>query len=226
MKTWAPVAIDHRPTTVPSESSPYTGTSVVAPSSPGAPRSRSSNPVSRGSELSMPKSPMGRTTARLATSWHGQPMPAATNRTSRSALASCTIRREPPGRSGLYRRAQELDDEPRSSCEIGRLRSRLHDAAGPAMRWIPWGPFRMGSDDFYPDEQPAHGVVVDGFWMDAHPVTNAEFDRFVEAAGYRITAERTPDANLLIRKSPPARGPNFRRSSIDGVESHAPPAGK
>jgi formylglycine-generating enzyme required for sulfatase activity len=42
----------------------------------------------------------------------------------------------------------------------------------------------MGSDDFYPEERPVHRAEVDGFWMDAHPVTNAEFRRFVKATGH------------------------------------------
>jgi formylglycine-generating enzyme len=36
-------------------------------------------------------------------------------------------------------------------------------------------------------------VSVDAFWMDEHPVTNAEFGRFVEATGYVTVAERPPD---------------------------------
>ena len=39
----------------------------------------------------------------------------------------------------------------------------------------------MGSQDFYPEERPVHEVTVDGFWMDRHTVTNADFRRFVEA---------------------------------------------
>ena len=31
------------------------------------------------------------------------------------------------------------------------------------MRWIPGGTFRMGSDEHYPEEAPAHHVTVDGF---------------------------------------------------------------
>lgn len=61
------------------------------------------------------------------------------------------------------------------------------------MVWIPGGTFRMGSADFYPEERPVHPVAVDGFWMDEHPVTNAEFRRFVELTGYVTVAERTPD---------------------------------
>ena len=61
------------------------------------------------------------------------------------------------------------------------------------MVWIPGGTFRMGSEDFYPEERPVHTVSVDGFWMDEHQVTVAEFRRFVKATGYRTTAERPLD---------------------------------
>ena len=53
------------------------------------------------------------------------------------------------------------------------------EAARKGMVWIPGGTFQMGSNVFYPEERPIHPVVVDGFWMDEHPVTNAEFRRFV-----------------------------------------------
>ena len=39
---------------------------------------------------------------------------------------------------------------------------------------------------------PIHRVYVDGFWMDATDVTNAEFEKFVQATGYVTIAERTP----------------------------------
>jgi formylglycine-generating enzyme len=69
---------------------------------------------------------------------------------------------------------------------------------GPApakdMVWVPGGSFLMESEDFYPEEQPVHRVRVDGFWMDAHPVTNAEFRRFVKATGHVTVAERPPEA--------------------------------
>jgi hypothetical protein len=59
--------------------------------------------------------------------------------------------------------------------------------------WIPGGAFFMGSDAFYPEERPAHRVAVDGFWMSRHPVTVAEFRRFIDATGYVTLAERPPD---------------------------------
>ena len=47
--------------------------------------------------------------------------------------------------------------------------------------------------EFYPEEQPAHHVSVEGFWIDPHLVTTADFRRFVEATGYVTIAERSLD---------------------------------
>ena len=62
------------------------------------------------------------------------------------------------------------------------------------MAWVPGGSFRMGSEDFYPEEAPVRDTEVGGFWMDRHPVTVAEFRRFVKATGHVSVAERTPHA--------------------------------
>jgi formylglycine-generating enzyme required for sulfatase activity len=43
------------------------------------------------------------------------------------------------------------------------------------------------------DARPIHTVSLDGFWMDAAPVTNLQFARFVQATGYVTVAERKPD---------------------------------
>lgn len=58
---------------------------------------------------------------------------------------------------------------------------------------IPAGRFRMGSDRFYPEEQPVREVEVDAFAIDRGPVTVAEFGRFVDQTGYVTFAERAPD---------------------------------
>jgi formylglycine-generating enzyme required for sulfatase activity len=65
-----------------------------------------------------------------------------------------------------------------------------------AMVWIEGGTFRMGSEQFYPEERPVHRVKVDGFFIDRHPVTNAEYARFVADTGYKTMAERKPDPKL------------------------------
>ena len=86
------------------------------------------------------------------------------------------------------------------------------------MTRVDGGSFLMGSEDFYPEEGPVRRVEVEGFWIDEHPVTVAEFRRFVKATGYVTVAERPldpadyPDAEpsalvpgaLVFR---PSRGP-------------------
>jgi formylglycine-generating enzyme len=74
--------------------------------------------------------------------------------------------------------------------------------APPGMVWIPGGEFSMGSDaasdslcrvpGVTRDAQPIHRVAVDGFWMDATEVTNAQFAAFIRATGYVTVAERRP----------------------------------
>jgi sulfatase modifying factor 1 len=55
------------------------------------------------------------------------------------------------------------------------------------------GTYRMGSDRHYPEEAPSHSVAVDDFWIDEMPVTNAEFQAFVDTTGYVTFAEIAPD---------------------------------
>lgn len=66
--------------------------------------------------------------------------------------------------------------------------------AAAGMVWIGGGSFRMGSEDFYPEEAPVRRVEVAGFWIEPHPVTVAQFRRFVKATGHVTVAERTPRA--------------------------------
>ena len=71
------------------------------------------------------------------------------------------------------------------------LPSSEGDNAG--MIFIPGGSFTMGSNRERPEERFTHIVQVDGFWIDQHEVTNAEFDKFVKATGYITLAERGVD---------------------------------
>jgi len=70
---------------------------------------------------------------------------------------------------------------------------------------IPGGEFTMGSNAAYayPNEKPAHRVRVRPFFLDAHPVTNAAFAKFVEATGYTTVAERAVDWDELRKQLPP-----------------------
>jgi formylglycine-generating enzyme required for sulfatase activity len=54
--------------------------------------------------------------------------------------------------------------------------------AGITLVYIPPGEFGMGSDKGDADERPIHRVqIAAGFWLAKHPVTNAEYARFLEA---------------------------------------------
>jgi formylglycine-generating enzyme required for sulfatase activity len=79
----------------------------------------------------------------------------------------------------------------------------------PGMVWIPGGEFTMGTDDptLRVDERPAHRVKVDGFWMDATPVTNRQFQEFVVATGYVTTAEKPPTLEEIMAQVPPGTPP-------------------
>ena len=71
------------------------------------------------------------------------------------------------------------------------------------MVWVPGGEFSMGAvlegrgsccEMPMPsnDAGPVHRVRVDGFWMDATAITNAQFAQFVRATEYVTLAERAP----------------------------------
>jgi formylglycine-generating enzyme required for sulfatase activity len=92
-------------------------------------------------------------------------------------------------------------------------------SSAPAdMVWIPGGTFLMGSDHHYPEEAPAHKVTVDGVWIDRHPVTNAEFARYVRKTGHLTVAEQAADPadypgarpELLVPASTVFRAPPHR----------------
>ncbi|MBV8714518.1 MAG: formylglycine-generating enzyme family protein [Chloroflexi bacterium] len=74
------------------------------------------------------------------------------------------------------------------------------------MVWIPGGNCTIGSElPGYPEESPLRTVSVDGFWMDEHPVTVAEFREFILDTGYTTVASRAPD---------PAAFPGVDRSRL------------
>jgi sulfatase modifying factor 1 len=68
----------------------------------------------------------------------------------------------------------------------------------------------MGSDRHYPEEARAHAVTVDGFWIDAAPVTNRQFMAFANATGYVTLAEKAPDRSFY----PGAKAHMLRAGSL------------
>lgn len=70
------------------------------------------------------------------------------------------------------------------------------------MQFVTGGAFDMGADGFYPEERPVTTVDVRDVWVDAHPVTNAEFRRFVKDTAWVTVAERTPSPQDFPGASP------------------------
>ncbi len=83
----------------------------------------------------------------------------------------------------------------------------------------------MGTDDrrSMPNERPAHRVKVHGFWIDQSPVTNAQFQKFVEATRYVTTAERPPDWESLKTQLPPGTPPPPPELLVPGALVFTPP---
>ena len=71
-----------------------------------------------------------------------------------------------------------------------------------AMVLVEGGSFRMGSDEFYPDERPVHERDVDRFWVDRYEVTNEQYAEFVDATGYITVAERELDPSAFPGADP------------------------
>lgn len=87
--------------------------------------------------------------------------------------------------------------------------TRMTDAHGIPMVYVPAGKFLMGSpagegDD---DEHPQHEQIIPrGFWLDLTPVTNQAYARFVAAGGYQIADYWTPAGWTWVQKEK-AKGP-------------------
>lgn len=100
--------------------------------------------------------------------------------------------------------------------------------AEAGMVYVPGGEFTMGtsSELGWPNEKPAHRVRVESFYIDTTEVTNAEFAKFVEATGYRTTAERKPDLKEIMSQVPPGTPPPSAEMLVPGSLVFTPPREK
>lgn len=71
---------------------------------------------------------------------------------------------------------------------------------------IPAGQTMIGSEDFYPEEAPVHQVMVEEFWIEVHPVTNAQFAAFVADTGWVTTAEQPLPESFGLSEADSAPG--------------------
>ncbi|WP_225869058.1 MULTISPECIES: formylglycine-generating enzyme family protein [unclassified Nocardioides] len=95
---------------------------------------------------------------------------------------------------------------------MGRVETAMRTARGLLVRG---GATTIGSEDHYPEERPVRPVEVRDLWVDEHPVTNAEFRRFVADTGHVTVAELPP---------PPAPGERAE-DLVPGSLVFAPPPG-
>jgi formylglycine-generating enzyme len=95
----------------------------------------------------------------------------------------------------------DLTEQRSSVSHISAIAPLRASAAAVAQmrRFLIPGGFALG----LADERPTHRVRVDGFWMDKTVITNAQFQRFVEATDYVTVAERKPDWEELKKQLPP-----------------------
>jgi formylglycine-generating enzyme required for sulfatase activity len=105
--------------------------------------------------------------------------------------------------------------------------TRVREADGMVIVYVPAGEFLMGSPigEGNPSEWLQHTVYLDGFWIDRTEVTNRQFEKFVQATGYRTEAEKEGIGTLWVGgRSPypqPTKGADWRHpegpdSSIAG----------
>jgi len=93
--------------------------------------------------------------------------------------------------------AQPIEKHPLPRGEVGGIPAPSPDRqiwAGIEFVRVPAGKFLIGSKDDNPladeDEKPQHALELPEFWIGRFPVANAQFESFVQASGYRTTAEQ------------------------------------
>jgi formylglycine-generating enzyme required for sulfatase activity len=74
----------------------------------------------------------------------------------------------------------------------GQVVARVYASDGPALSGemvsVAAGSFTMGKTGGYPENQPEHTVSLAAYSIDKYEVTNAEFQRFIDAGGYTTEA--------------------------------------
>ena len=105
-------------------------------------------------------------------------MSISTRSHNRSLLAAIIV----TGITGCSPADQHLEPE-LAACQISL------EAIGTFTE-IPAGSFIKGAAPLYPDESPTLKLQVNGFWIQKHEVTNAQFSAFVGSTNYVTDAEQ------------------------------------
>ncbi|MFP5224530.1 MAG: ergothioneine biosynthesis protein EgtB [Actinomycetota bacterium] len=92
-------------------------------------------------------------------------------------------------------------------------------AIEPPEIFVEAGPFVMGSDTehwAYDNERPAHRIDLGAYWIDAAPVTNAQFLAFIEAGGYHTPNLWRRDGWRWRVETETERPRFWRHTAVDG----------
>jgi iron(II)-dependent oxidoreductase len=87
-----------------------------------------------------------------------------------------------------------------------------------SMTLFPGGVVEIGTDDrsaAYDNERSRHPALLEPFWIDVNPVSNGEFERFIEAGGYRAR-EFWSDAGWAWLQESGAQAPRYW-TRLDGT---------
>ncbi|XP_054832210.1 formylglycine-generating enzyme [Eublepharis macularius] len=106
----------------------------------------------------------------------------------------CSGNRASGGEAAAQKYSLEASAPLQRNQELGTVQSKDE---GGQMALIPAGVFTMGTDEpaiQQDGEWPARRVHVGSFYMDRYEVSNAEFEKFVNATGYLTEAERFGDS--------------------------------
>ncbi len=90
------------------------------------------------------------------------------------------------------------------------------------MKLLPAADFSMGNERDYgfiaDGEGPVHQVKLSPFWIDPYPVTNEQFNEFVNATGYKTEAERFGWSFVFMGHLTPAQLEKSVRLVVQGSE--------
>ncbi len=162
---------------------------------------------------------------------------------SAAARPSPAVVKEPPRQEQTSTSGASVTAAKPSGSPQPELAPTIVGKDGTEMALVPAGEFVMGSapDDIasllrrHPkangailkDEMPKHRVFLDAFYIDKYEVTNAHFQQFVQATGYRTQAEREGGGKIRTgaktwAQVPDAtwRAPRGQGSNIAGLEAH------
>ncbi len=98
---------------------------------------------------------------------------------------------------GIWQRSPSADQE------TAQLPTPIPLESAAGMIRLPRGSFVMGSplaSNRDVDARPLHRVRLQAFWLDTTPVTNRQFQRFVERTAYETEAERRGSSLIFDRK--------------------------